>query len=135
MRRLSRLEWIFILLGATVSVASAISFFYGAEKLGVWFGLLTESEQRPLGKLEYSISNTQRKTKSSPSFFIIGNQQKVFDRDTILTQESSEAVLSLSDGGSIDVGPDSLVELIFRDTGAMGGSQELVLNVKKGSVS
>ena len=136
MRKLGRVEWIFVSVSLFLSCLAAFLFFFQAERLGMWFGLLVDSEQKPLGKVEYTISSTLRKSLSSQRFFAIDNQQKVFDRDTIMTKESSEAVMSLSDGGSIDVGPDSLVELVFRETNPLdSNSGELILNVKKGTVT
>jgi hypothetical protein len=64
-------------------------------------------------------------------------QQKVFDRDTVMTDDSAEAVLSFADGGVINLGPSTLVELVSRETNPLdsGAASELILNVQKGEVS
>jgi hypothetical protein len=128
MRKFKPLEWIFLGIGLSLAVGSGLLFFFEAENIGIYLGFLVESKQTTLGKLEYSVADTMRKSANSQNFVALSRQQKVYDHDTIMTTEGGEAVLSLLDGGSIDLGPNSLIELVSRDS-------ELVLEIKKGTVT
>ena len=132
----TKFEKSFIAFGLFLFLLGGYLFLFQAEHLGVAFGLLVESKQAPLGRLEFGQNSVKRKPLSAQNFVTLNSQQKVYDRDTILTDDGAQAIFSLNDGGVLNLGPNTLVELIAKDPNPLDGTApQLVLNVKKGEVT
>ena len=107
-------------------------FFNETDQIAGWFGWSSQPDHGPIGVVEYGRTGLLRKIYSASEFLPLSNHQNVFDRDTVMTDPKSEAILSLYDGSVIQIQPDSLVRLVFQEKNRV--DEGLTIEVTKGAV-
>ena len=134
-RKMSKFEYVIISFGVFLTVSMLYLFLAKSEQLGVWLGWISDTHKSAVGMLEYPPKGIQRKFQSTVEFLPISNKATIFDHDTLITDKSTEAILSLYDGTVIQIQPDSMIELVFQESGSfLDSAAEFVVKVEKGSV-
>ena len=72
---------------------------------------LSQKDQKEVAQIQSKFGTVKRKLTNDISWFEVNESDKLYTDDTIFTEEKSEANLVFSDGGSIQIGPLSLVSV------------------------
>ncbi|MCE9598954.1 MAG: hypothetical protein K8S54_13390 [Spirochaetia bacterium] len=85
------------------------------------------STEEAVGFITYRYRVAQRRYASRVIWEDVEQKDRVFNQDSIRTDDRSEAIITLSDGAKIEMDPQSMIVLIVRD-------KETVIETKQGSV-
>ena len=129
-----KFEKFLITLGILIFCLSLYFFLFQSDRLSVWLGAPIPGSMQPVGKIEAKKNMTRRRLKNGSEFLPVDQEQNIFSLDTLMTGKDSEMRLVLNDGSKIALGPDSLIEIKFKDTDGGFGQSEFVVNVKQGEI-
>lgn len=85
------------------------------------------STEEAVGFITYRYRVAQRRYASRVIWEDVEQKDRVFNQDSIRTDDRSEAIITLSDGAKIEMDPQSMIVLIVRD-------KETIIETKEGSV-
>ncbi|MFP5519520.1 MAG: FecR domain-containing protein [Bdellovibrionia bacterium] len=124
MKNFSRTEkFIFILASLTMGLFSYLMY-----DDSILFKQTVRSNLEEIGSIVNSKNDVRRKTVTDLSWLPTRNNERVYLQDTIFTGADSETQITLKDGSTLKIAPNSLVKLV-KDNG------ELTLDLKFGQLS
>ncbi len=127
-------ERILLGLGTLIFISSLSLYLFQADRLSVLFGAQATGSPEPVGRINYKKNMARRRLQDGNEFLPAQEQQTIYSNDTVMTGSDSQLILTLNDGSKLELGPDTLVEIKFRDADGGFGQNEFVVDVKKGHV-
>ncbi len=125
-----------ILISLLFFVASLILYVSNIPIRGYLLGIHEDETQTQVGSLGQSAGEVKRQLMTDSEFTRIGTSAPLYNQDTIVTGPDSGAQLSLEDGSTIDLGPNTMVTLAFESRLSLGGiSRGATVNVVTGTVT
>ncbi len=129
-------EWVLLALSLAVTTGAALIYSTGYPIRNWLFGLESDQVDRPIGKVGAAGGTLRRQLRRNPEFKAIPPEETLYNRDTVVTGPDSTATLEISDAGSIELGPNTMVRLVFAEQTSIGGaSRAPVVDVIQGSVT
>ena len=118
--RLKRWELALTVLGATLFAGSAYLYLSNTSLRELLWGEEFEAGQK-IGKVGEIRGSLKREFADSMSFKPVSRSSEVFNRDTVMTDASSTALIELDDGSIIELGPSTMIKLIAGSRSVFGG--------------
>jgi len=135
-RRFKLWELLLLILSLLVCGGSALLYATGYPIRNIIFGLQDDLVDRPVGKVGELQGSVRRQLRKGTEFKDLPNQDTLYNRDTVVTGPESGAKLEIENGSVIELGPSTMVRLIFAEGGALGGiSRAPILEVIQGEVT
>ncbi len=133
--RLSPYE-ILLTLAGLLLFSSCLYVYVTDFPLGKYiFGPDFLTQQEPVGKLGVITTTTLRKSDTQPAFINIPTDTTLYNFDTIVTGADGSATVEFNDGSSIELGPRTMIRLVFEDRiGLAGISRNTMINVVAGQI-
>lgn len=112
-----------ILILVSILLFSISLFFYlnDVSLRKILFGLTDDDSQVLIGKLVSKTGSIRRQGSGETEFKEIADQSPLYNMDVLVTSETAGAHLEFTNGGSIDLGPNTMVRLAFLTEIAFGG--------------
>ncbi len=130
-----RWEKALIGLSALLFVVSSAFYFSGISLRKYVLGWDDEPKMEQVGVLSSKKGELRRLRNSSTEFETILPNQTLYNYDTIITGQSSGGTVSLDDGSTIELGPNTMVRLIYETRLSLQGiSRQSLVNVVAGQV-
>jgi hypothetical protein len=130
--------WEWALLALSLAVTTGAALIYATEyPIRNWiFGLENTEVDRPIGRLDTAAGSIKRQLRRATEFRAIPSQETLYNRDTVVTGPDSAATLEIDEAGSLELGPNTMVRLIFADQATLGGIKRApVVDLIQGSVT
>jgi hypothetical protein len=135
-RRFKIWELLLLILSLALFGGSALLYATGYPIRNIIFGLQDDNGDRPVGKAGSLQGSVRRQLRKGTEFKDLPNQEILYNRDTVVTGPDSGAKLDIEDGSMIELGPNTMVRLMFAESGSLGGiSRAPVLEVVQGEVT
>ena len=135
-RRFKAWELLLLLLSLIFTSGSALLYVTGYPIRNIIFGLQSDEIDRPIGKVSNAQGSLRRQLRKGTEFKTLPAEETLYNRDTVVTGPDSGATLEIEDGSVIQLGPSTMVRLVFAEDGALGGiSRAPVLEVIQGDVT
>jgi hypothetical protein len=137
--RFQKTEALFLLLGLTLFIGSGLVYMSGISLRKVLLGWDDEEGHRRIGALGKAQGLTLRQFHNGSEFSAIKEETVLYNMDTVMTNDATEASIVLDDGAKIELAENTLIKLVFDpramarvevltgSVSASAGSQGLVL--------
>jgi hypothetical protein len=133
---LRKWELVLVISGALLFVSSSVFYFGGISLRKYALGWEDDEVAQPVGKLAGRKGSVRRQTQLQSDFDSIEGGSTLYNFDTLVTGPDSGATVQLDDGGTIDLGPSTMVKLAFERRLALGGiSRAATVEVVTGRVT
>lgn len=132
-----RLWEIALILLALIMLLGSVTLYVSNFPLRkLLLGWEDDQERKQVAVLTSKTGNVRRKYKDSPEFNPIDKESALFNFDTIVTIQESNAKIELEDGSAIELGQNTMITLEFETSFTLGGIQRApTVNVVSGNVT
>ena len=130
-----KLEGVLLFGGILLFLAALSIAVFRADQFMLWLGYSSAGKLQSAGKIEKRKNLVRRRFQNSSEFLPVVEEQLVYSRDTIMTGADSGLVLILNDGTLLELGPDTLIEIQFKDEAEGLSNSEFTVKLAKGDVS
>ncbi len=128
-------EMILLLLSLLFFASSIVVYLSDLSLRKYFLGWEDEQGKELVGKLGEKSGIVRRQLNQDMEFRTIEKTMSLYNYDTIVTHNSGAATLALEDGGSIQLGPNTMVRLSFESKFSLQGiSRAARIEVVSGSV-
>jgi hypothetical protein len=129
-------EWFLLVLSLFITTGAALIYSTGYPIRNWIFGLESTELDRAIGRVGTARGSIRRQLRKNPEFKEVPIQETLYNRDTVVTGPDSGATLEIDEVGSIELGPNTMVRLVFAEQGALSGIKRTTLvDVIQGSVT
>ncbi len=123
-------------IAALLFAGSSYLYFSGVSIRHRFLGWQDEADTEPVGKLANADGSIQRQLFNGTDFQNVFSGTPLFNLDTIVTGPDGRATITMNDGGSIDLGPNTMVRLAFESRLSLDGiSRSANVQVVAGNVT
>ena len=133
--RFKRWEIILIAFGLLLSTSAGYLYVADISLRKFFLGWDDGDAEREVGTLDVARAAVRRQKGSESEFLKIARETRLYNYDTIVTETDGGATLKLDDGGTIELGPSTMVQLVFDNVASLGGISRPEVNVIVGKVT
>ncbi len=135
-RRVRKWEWVLLGSAAFVSLSSLGALIADFPVRSLFMEIDAGGEGRTIGVFKEIPAPVRRQRASEHEFRSVRPEESVFDRDSVVTGPDAGAVIELSDGARITLGPNTMIRLSFGSgLGLNGVFRQGFVDVLEGEVS
>ena len=123
MRRSRFKFWEAVLIFLSTGVFSFSCYLYLADSriiVKYFFGFSEQTDKTPIGLVTEKSGSLKRQISGESEFKTIGVNSQLYDNDVLVTDKDSSVAITLDNGGSANLGPNTMVRLAFRSDFALG---------------
>lgn len=125
-----------IIIALLLLVPSSVLFVTGIPLRQYLLGIQVEESNERVGTLGRASGNIRRKSNSGATFESVSQNAALYNQDTIVTGPDAGAIITLDDGGTIELGPNTMVKLQFENNLSLAGiSRSASVDVVAGRVA
>ena len=133
MKSVRRAEIFLFLMGAILLLGAAYLSTLGTDRLMILFGVQSRNLNLKLAEVRVVVDSVRRKKLDSPEFIQLRKNQDIFNDDSIMTGKNSKSLLTFIDGSTVEIGPDSLVQIQVHQDPVLSNNIHLNLDVQRGT--
>jgi len=111
--RIKRWEWVLLTGASILSLGSLSALILDFPVRSLFMDLSITSEGRAIGVFREVPGLAKRQRNQDHEFLSVASQDTVFDLDSVVTGPQSGLVIELNDGGTLTLGPNTMVRLSF----------------------
>jgi hypothetical protein len=114
-------ELTLVVSGGLLFLSSSVFYFSGISLGRLVLGWDDDAVAEPVGRLLRKQGSVRRQGVAQNDFDAVGTDAQLFNFDTLVTGPGAGATIGLDDGGTIDLGPNTMVKLEFERRLELGG--------------